>query len=131
MLLQLLNKIREYIFTFTWLCYNIHYMVISRVAALLLIIIHVPFLSRKQDMLEILKDYGKFNITPAVVARVLGMMAQTTDSLPESVPYIGASGDSSRIQTKTLGSWDTKVLATALQALVSAYNYTRIIIITN
>ena len=105
-------------------------MVISRVAALLLIIIHVPFLSRKQDMLEILKDYGKFNITPAVVARVLGMMAQTTDSLPESVPYIGASGDSSRIQTKTLGSWDTKVLATALQALVSAYTYTCITIIT-
>ena len=108
-------------------------MVILRVTALLLIIIHVydvPFLSRKQDMLEILKDYGKFNITPAVVARVLGMMAQTTDSLPESVPYIGASGDSSRIQTKTLGSWDTKVLATALQALVSAYTYTCITIIT-
>lgn len=39
-------------------------------------------------MLEILKDYGKGNITPAVVARVLGMMAHTHSNLPESIPYL-------------------------------------------
>ena len=42
----------------------------------------------KQDMLEILKDYGKINITPAVVARVLGMMAQTHSDLADSLPYM-------------------------------------------
>ena len=42
----------------------------------------------KQDMLEILKDYGKVNITPAVVARVLGMMAQTHSDLSDSLPYM-------------------------------------------
>ena len=46
------------------------------------------FLCSKQDMLEILKDYGKANITPAVVARVLGMMAHTHSNLPESIPYL-------------------------------------------
>lgn len=39
-------------------------------------------------MLEILKDFGKANITPAVVARVLGMMAQTHSDLSDSLPYM-------------------------------------------
>ena len=46
------------------------------------------FSHSKQDMLEILKDYGKINITPAVVARVLGMMAQTHSDLADSLPYM-------------------------------------------
>lgn len=49
---------------------------------------HCDWFCRKQDMLEILKDFGKSNITPAVIARVLGMMAQTHSNLPESIPYL-------------------------------------------
>ena len=72
-------------------------------------------------MLEILKDYGKSNITPAVVARVLGMMAQTchSNNLLDSVPYVSTSGDSSRAPSKSMNTWDSKVLAAALQTLAS------------
>ena len=71
-------------------------------------------------MLEILKDYGKSNITPAVIARVLGMMAQTShsNSLIDSTPYVSTSGDSSRAVSKSVTSWDSRVLAASLQALV-------------
>lgn len=121
---------------------------------------------RKQDALEILKDYGRNLITPGTVARILGMMAQTHTGLPESVPYLvregergsvwercifwakkrsrtdndwkrtrreadmitpclgctqGVTGDSSRMQAKSPATWDAKVFATALQALVSVH----------
>ena len=44
--------------------------------------------SRKQEMLDILKDYGRNRISPGVVARVLGMMAQTCSGLPDNFPYL-------------------------------------------
>ena len=71
-------------------------------------------------MLEILKDYGKSNITPAVIARVLGMMAQTSHSnaLLDGMPYVSTSSDSTRTPAKSVTSWDSKVLASALQTLV-------------
>lgn len=78
-------------------------------------------------MLEILKDYGKSNITPAVIARVLGMMAHTSHSnaLLDSIPYVSTSGESGRTVAKSVTSWDSKILAAALQALVYACNCTR------
>jgi CCR4-NOT transcription complex subunit 1 len=72
----------------------------------------------KQDMLEILKDFGKVNISPGVVARVLGMMSQTHSNLPESIPYLSVNNDPSRMGTKSPAGWDPKVFATALQSLV-------------
>ena len=71
-------------------------------------------------MLEILKDYGKSNITPAVIARVLGMMAQTShdNALLDSMPYVSTSSDSTRTPAKSVTSWDSRVLASALQTLV-------------
>ena len=65
--------------------------------------------SRKQDMVEILKDYGKAQVTAKCIARVLGMllcchgcgqtfidfffffvgmMAGTVTGLPESTPLL-------------------------------------------
>ena len=71
-------------------------------------------------MLEILKDYGKANITPAVIARVLGMMTQTSHSnaLVDGTPYVSTTGESSRTVTKSVTSWDSRVLAGSLQILV-------------
>ena len=39
-------------------------------------------------MLDILKDYGRNRISPGVVARVLGMMAQTCTGLSDNFPYL-------------------------------------------
>jgi len=74
---------------------------------------------RKQDVLEILKDFGKSQITPKQVARVLGMMASTLSGLPEGVPFLGVSGEvTSHGAGKAPTTWDVKNFVAAVQTLV-------------
>jgi len=74
----------------------------------------------KQDVLEILKDFGKSQITPKQVARVLGMMASTLSGLPEGVPFLGVSGEvTSHGAGKAPTTWDVKNFVAAVQTLVS------------
>jgi CCR4-NOT transcription complex subunit 1 len=72
----------------------------------------------KQDMIEILKDYGKQNVTIKSVARVLGMMATSLTGLPESVPFMGVTGEAAHASIKGPATWDVKNFVSAVQSLV-------------
>lgn len=79
----------------------------------------------KQDMVEILKDYGKAQVTAKCIARVLGMMAGTVTGLPESTPLLGFSVEDqgAAAAAKPPTSWDVKVLVAALLTVVPNLNW--------
>ncbi|XP_064398380.1 CCR4-NOT transcription complex subunit 1-like [Halichondria panicea] len=81
----------------------------------------------KQEMMDILKDYGKPHINTKQVAKVLGMMANTLSGLPESMPFMGGSSDLLHGSGKSPTSWDTRVFISCIQSLHPSLNWREVV----